>query len=427
VSVITIVLETTVAKLYVFFSPGPQVLQLNLVFFGVAIFIFSCVHVLTLFEVKKQISSILVGQRNWLTITFRCVLIVQLVLNALLIVVLYETVTKLSYTTNLITASMCISYLSGIINLGILTERFIRWISNNRSRVSILFGISTLSILVNTLLTALFVVEVLLTQPPEIKWHIGSTFPVIPPSISIFELLYSTSYAISYLLTWFATIFVLKSYSRRLGKRKFWLLAALPLLYMIGQFQTILLPMFYEFRLHDPVAFTVIYTILFALLKAGGAIFFGVGLWSLGSEIKQKSVKSFLSMSGYGLILIFVSNQAILLVDYLFPPLGLTAVCFVGLSSFLLLAGTYSAAISVANDFELRKSIRRSVQKELELLDNIGHAEMEFEIRKKVFSRMKLLSSKLKQETGIDSSLSPDEITDYMNLAIQEVLQHKSK
>jgi hypothetical protein len=271
------------------------------------------------------------------------------------------------------------------------------------------------------------VVEVLLTQPPEIKWHIGSTFPVIPPSISIFELLYSTSYAISYLLTWFATIFVLKSYSRRLGKRKFWLLAALPLLYMIGQFQTILLPMFYEFRLHDPVAFTVIYTILFALLKAGGAIFFGVGLWSLGSEIKQKSVKSFLSMSGYGLILIFVSNQAILLVDYLFPPLGLTAVCFVGLSSFLLLAGTYSAAISVANDFELRKSIRRSVQKELELLDNIGHAEMEFEIRKKVFSRMKLLSSKLKQETGIDSSLSPDEITDYMNLAIQEVLQHKSK
>ena len=97
-------------------------------------------------------------------------------------------------------------------------------------------------------------------------------------------------------------------------------------------------------------------------------------------------------MSGYGLILIFVSNQAILLIAYLFPPLGLTAVCFVGLH--LLLAGTYSTAVSVANDIELHKSIRRSV-KEFEFLDNIGHAEMEFEIRKKVFSSMNVSSSQL--------------------------------
>jgi hypothetical protein len=163
------------------------------------------------------------------------------------------------------------------------------------------------------------------------------------------------------------------------------------------------------------------------MLKVSGAVFFGVGLWSLGKNIERESVKRLLNMSGYGLILIFVSNQAILLLGYLFPPLGLTAVCFVGLSSFLLLGGTYSAAISVANDFELRKSIRRSVQKEFELLDNIGHAEMEFEIKKKVYSTMNVLSSKLKQETGVDSSLTPDEITEYMNLAIREVLRHKSK
>ena len=162
------------------------------------------------------------------------------------------------------------------------------------------------------------------------------------------------------------------------------------------------------------------------MLKVSGAIFFGVGLWSLGKKIERESVKRFLSMSGYGLILIFVSNQAILLIAYLFPPLGLTAVCFVGLSSFLLLAGTYSTAVSVANDIELRKSIRRSV-KEFEFLDNIGHAEMELEISKKVFSSMNVLSSKLKQETGIDSSLTPDEITEYTNLAIREVLNRKSK
>ena len=217
----------------------------------------------------------------------------------------------------------------------------------------------------------------------------------------------------------------MKNYARRLGKRKFWLLAVLPLLYIIGQFQSILLPFFYEFRYYEPINFTIVYTLFFGMLKVSGAIFFGIGLWSVGKAIQQGSIKNLLSMSGYGLILIFVSNQATLLVSYLFPPLGITAVCFVGLSSFLLLAGTYSVAISVANDLELRKSIRRSVRKEFELLDNIGLAEMEFEIRKKVLSRMNVLSSKLKEDTGVDTSLSSDEITEYTNLAIQEVLRRK--
>ena len=65
--------------------------------------------------------------------------------------------------------------------------------------------------------------------------------------------------------------------------------------------------------------------------------------------------------------------------------------------------------------------------KEFEFLDKIGQAEMELEIKKKVYSTMNVLSSQLKQETGIDSSLTPDEITEYTNLAIREVLYHKSK
>ncbi|MGA7007277.1 MAG: hypothetical protein WBY28_09405, partial [Nitrososphaeraceae archaeon] len=388
---LTLVLETTVSRLYAFFVPGPHSLEVNLVFFAVAIVIFSCVHVLILLDLKKQIKSLFPSARNWLGVIFRCVMIIQFVLNALLIAVLYETTVKLSYTTSLITIIICVSYLSGIANLSILSERFIKWILNNRNRISMLFGISTLSILVNTIFTLLFVVEVLLTQPSEIKWHIGSMSPDMSPSLSNFEMLYSTSFTISYLLTWIATVFVLKSYSSRLGNRKFWLLATLPLLFLIGQFQTFLLPLFYQFRLHEPVAFTVTYTVIFAMLKVSGAIFFGVGFWSLGKKIERESVKRFLSMSSYGLILIFVSNQAILLIAYLFPPLGLTAVCFVGLS---LLAGTYSTAVSVANDIELHKSIRRSV-KEFEFLDNIGHAEMEFEIRKKVFSSMNVSSSQL--------------------------------
>ena len=61
------------------------------------------VHVLILLDIKKQIKSLFPRARNWLGVIFRCVMIIQFVLNALLIAVLYETTVKLSYTTSLIT------------------------------------------------------------------------------------------------------------------------------------------------------------------------------------------------------------------------------------------------------------------------------------------------------------------------------------
>jgi len=241
---------------------------------------------------------------------------------------------------------------------------------------------------------------------------------------SIFEKMYSASYIISYLLAWLASITVLHNYESRLGK-KFWFLIFLPLLYLLGELQPMILPLFDEVRSQDPSAFIIIYTMFFSLAKLTGAIFFGIGLWAIGKRINNESLKSFLSISGYGLILVFVSNQAILLLGYLFPPLGLTTACFLGLASFLLLAGTYSAALYVANDKDIRKSIRRSVEQEFKLLDNIGEAEMHIAIRKKVFSKMKDLTLKLKEETGIESSLTLDEIKDYTTLAIEEAKRNK--
>ena len=110
----------------------------------------------------------------------------------------------------------------------------------------------------------------------------------------------------------------------------------------------------------------------------------------MAAKIQQKSLKSFLNISAYGLILIFVTNQAIVLLNTLFPPLGLMTACFVGLSSFLLLVGIYSAAVSVSNDVRIRKAIRNSIEKESELIGDIGDAELDMELRAKVFSMIEL-------------------------------------
>ena len=89
-------------------------------------------------------------------------------------------------------------------------------------------------------------------------------------------------------------------------------------------------------------------------------------------------------ISAYGLVLLFVSNQAIVFVNEPYPPFGLMTISFLGLSSYLLLIGTYYSAVSVAQDSKLRQSIRNLAIKESKFLDSIGSAQMEQEILRRV-------------------------------------------
>jgi hypothetical protein len=196
-------------------------------------------------------------------------------------------------------------------------------------------------------------------------------------------------------------------------------------LYIIAEFQPIILPLLSEYRSADPVNFTITYTLIFSMIKIAGAFFFGIGFWSMARKIEQKSLKSFLNISAYGLILVFVTNQASLLLNALFPPLGLMTACFVGLSTFLLLVGTYSAAVSVSNDARIRKAIRTSVEKESELIGDIGDAELDMELRNKVSSMMNKLSKRVKEDTEVESSLTDEDIKNYTNQVIQEIIHRK--
>jgi hypothetical protein len=63
----------------------------------------------------------------------------------------------------------------------------------------------------------------------------------------------------------------------------------------------------------------------------------------------------------------------------------MAAISFVGLSSYLIFVVIHSWAASVAQDIKLHQSIRNSVERQLDLLHNIGNAEMEKEIVKRGF------------------------------------------
>ena len=132
-------------------------------------------------------------------------------------------------------------------------------------------------------------------------------------------------------------------------------------------------------------------------------------------------------ISACGLVLLFMSNQAVLLVNLIYPPFGLVTVSFMGLSSYLLLLGVYSSAISVSEDSKLRQSIRQSILAEPKLLDSIGTAQMEQESEKRVLALTKQNQDRMAEESGIQSSLTEEDMKEYLQQVIEEVKKDRRR
>ena len=75
----------------------------------------------------------------------------------------------------------------------------------------------------------------------------------------------------------------------------------------------------------------------------------------------------------------------------------------------------------ISQDLTLRKTIRKSEIEQSKLLDSIGTAQMERELQTSVLTIAKKTSDEMKENSGIEASLSEDDIRDYMSLVIKEL------
>jgi hypothetical protein len=128
-------------------------------------------------------------------------------------------------------------------------------------------------------------------------------------------------------------------------------------------------------------------------------------------------------ISAYGMILLFTSNQPIGLLLAPYPPFGLATISFMGLASYLIFVGIYSAAVSVSEDTKLRQSIRKIAINESKLLDSIGSAEME----QRVIASTKAAQNRMTRESGIETSLTEEDMKQYLEITLKEIKSKKEK
>jgi hypothetical protein len=366
--------------------------------------------------IKQKINESTAAHKSLsLNSIYKVALTVHYVSAALVVFAIFQMLIMSSYNVVLISSTMTVSYVFAIAMMIILGHRFFSWFRLNKSYIILLYGLSSLMLGANLCITLWLVNSVFLVKPNEVMPHVLVQVPQINANLNHTYIITTIS---SFIITWCATMALLKNYIQKTGKFMYWIF---PLAYFVSQFLVLSLGLLGPLVISNPIFYGILFTIIFTLSKPIGGIIFGIAFWLIGRNIHKGNVlHSYLAISAYGFMLLFASNQAIILIFIYYPPFGLVTISFVGLSSYLVLLGIYSSAISISQDAKLRREIRRLAIRESKLLDSIGLAQIEEEIKKRVIHVAKINKSNM-EEAGVPSAVDEEDMNRYMQDVLKEI------
>jgi hypothetical protein len=384
--------------------------------FGMYYFVFSFIT-----KKSKEIRS----KDQSLQVVHRLIQVVQFSMVGVMVAVVLEIIFTSKYHTILVIAVSGISQISIVGILGFFSLKFLSWFKVNKSSVIVLlYGSSFALISLSYAAVVPFELSLLMDKSPirtaQSEVIFPSNFLASDSSLNILLDVYEYSDLIAFSLLIPATAILLYHYSQRVGRVKFWTLVLLPLVYyLVVNFETYGI----EYEPQSDLE-TFYYFLLISLNSTAGGILFGIAFWTIGKTLRQESsVRQYMIIASYGFTLFFIATQSYL-VAASYPPYGLVTSSFLPMSSYMIFLGLCSTAISISQDNQLRKSIKKLATENSNLLSSIGTAQMEQEIRKTVNSMKGIVQEqekKLQEQSGIEANLEEDEMKNYLEEVMQEV------
>jgi hypothetical protein len=368
--------------------------------------------------VKQKIKVFASSHARSFKLLIPAVAIVQWSLAAIFVTLISQLVITLDYSTIMLIAATTISYGLAVVLLCFLSYLFLSWYNLNRNSILILiYALASAAAAFSAVMTLIFSDAMLLDKPQEISQQL-QVVPVLEPetTLAMIQNIFMYSGVASFILLWIGSVLLIRQhYSQRFGSKRYWIIVTLPLVYFLSYFMNYIIP-----NLTLSESQMMIFYLLFPSMNLAGAILFGVAFLKTARSITSKNaVRDYMTIAASGLILIFVTSSGTVL-HAPYPPFGFATVSFVGLSSYLLLLGLYASAISVSQDSNLRRSIRKSAAKEADFIRRIGQAHMEQETKKKVMEVAKADSNRDREQTGIEPSLTDDELNRYLDEVFKE-------
>ena len=398
---------------------------------GIILFVFISVGYIlgqTILMKFMNSSSSAIKSRSILIATLhRAVSIVQYVLAANVILIIIQIFLFSNYSIiNLLSVTFISNFFTASL-LVIFALSFLSWYKNKKQSIGILlYALAFLILAVSEVVSGSGSAYLLsqkdqwITPTSEVKF---SDFP----DGTFFDIFFSFYRYIDYssfLLVLIASAILLYHYSKKTSNPKIVLIIALPIL---GYTSSILDALHILSADTNPNLFY--YYIYIALVSASVGILFAFSFWIVSKKLPESPVKTFLKITAYGFVLLYFSNNISVTIAA-YPPFGVNSLSLLSLSSYFVLFGLYSSALSLSQDLTLRQHLRSLAKNDNNLLSSIGTAQMESEVKRAVGELKDVADEhekELAEKSGIETPVPESEIEDYLKQVIEEVAKTRKK
>ena len=350
-------------------------------------------------------------------------IVIQSVLTAILVFAAIQISSTAQYNTIILSIISTISYAVGITVMSILSFLLFSWYKLSKSLVVLMYSMSAVAISLALLILTVQTDVAIAGLPPErnslseVKgfFELGTTLGNV-------QYVGAVTNAVSFFLLWFSTALLLRYYARKMGVAKFWLVMSIPLISLINQY-VVVTPIVASITNPD----MIVYVQIFGNVLPGivGGILFGLPFWLVARTIDNNAIRNYMIIAMWGSIFLQLTGSGAAFVAA-YPPFGVFCVFFTGLACYLILIGIYSSAASISGNATLRKSIKKFALEETRLLDNIGMAKMEQEVKSKVLQITKEKSDLMAKQSGVDPALTEEDAGRYLADVLNELKKDKT-
>jgi len=382
VAISLMVIDSTIVK-YIAFSNKEYPTTVYVSIFSTLAVLFVATVIVLLGFVKSKNPEPGLKHRLSVKTTYLIIAVTQILLISIMVMIIQPTIAFKTYNTLSLLAVVFISHITALFFLIMLALTLVNWIMTKRDRVLSLYTISFSLTAIAIMTSLIYATYVLSHQPSNIRptsFHISLfALPRAELAMSFGSALDIIS-ILSFVSVWIASALLLSTYSRRIGKIRYWAIISIPLIYFLFPFEKNVVDIFRSFVISSPVLYGVLNVTIFSATKQIGALLFSLVFLAAATLVTKHEMQKYLFISAIGIAILYGSIEVDTLLFATYPPFGVVTVSFMPMGSYLLFTGILLSARLVAQDKELRTEFHNTAMSQLALLKTIGVTEMERQI-----------------------------------------------
>jgi hypothetical protein len=254
----------------------------------------------------------------------RFVTIAQFLFTGIIALVILQILNAQEYNTLMLYITLSISYGLWIVTLGFLAKAFFSWYKLRKNLMVLIFALAMVAYVINGVFALYGEFDGLAKRSSIIRSSDVAIFPESPSSINM---AYQTASSVSYVLTWIATVMLLRPHIEKFGKLKFWGIMVVTMGYYLISFPLFTLGYFTPSENSN----AMINILIFSLSAIFTGILFGVAFLSVARTLKIGTpARNYMIIAAYGFLLFYIAGSNSVS-QAAYPPYGLMSVSITGL------------------------------------------------------------------------------------------------